>query len=406
MRRLVALALVVLAACGAPARAPIHAGTSGTYPPLSAWDGARPEGLAPAILAAFAESQRTSVAWTRFTWPVLATEMHAGAFDLAADGITVRPDRSIAGRFTVPIARGGAVLLTRSAVMGATPREIVDGLRRPGLRVVVNAGGYLEGVARRLLAGAEIRAIPDNAAVREAFARGDADAAMTNTFEAPRWSAGLADVQAVGPLTSDVTAFWLRADRSDLAEALDAWLLDAEASGRLEELRAKWLGAAGGGPVARPVDALLAATAERLALMPLVAAAKKAAGEGVEQTAQEERVLASAEAAVARAAAARGAPAPGHEKVVAFFRAEIEAAKHVQERAAVPAGAAPSLDRELRPAIARITARMAFLLVRVPPGVSRDDVTTRARLDLADLPIGADDVERIAGAIAAFGARP
>src|SRR5262249_52179479 len=149
---------------------------------------------------------------------------------------------------------------------GATPREIVEAIRRPALRVVVNAGGYLEGVARRFLAGADIRAIPDNAAVRDAFARGDADAAMTNTFEAPRWGAGLSGVEAVGPLTSDVTAFWVRADQADLAEKLDAWLLDEEASGRLQGLRAKWLGSGDGGPTARPVDGLVAATAERLAL--------------------------------------------------------------------------------------------------------------------------------------------
>src|SRR5215831_17876191 len=116
MRRLVALALVV--ACGSPpppvrpsAAREIHAGTSGTYPPLSAWQWDRPVGFAPAIVGAFADSQHAGVAWTRFTWPSLAAEMRAGAFELAADGITVRADRSIAGRFTVPIARGGAVLL-------------------------------------------------------------------------------------------------------------------------------------------------------------------------------------------------------------------------------------------------------------------------------------------------------
>jgi cyclohexadienyl dehydratase len=264
----------------------------------------------------------------------------------------------------------------------------------------VNAGGYLENVARRLLDGADIRAIPDNAAVRDAFARGDADAAMTNTFEAPRWSAGLAGVAALGPLTNDVTALWIRADRADLEEALDTWLLDEEAAGRLTSLRARWLGASE--PAALPVDALLAATAERLALMPLVAAAKRRTGEAVEQTAQESRVLAAAEAAVERAAAARGVAAPSGARVDAFFRAQIDAAKYVQEHAPVPSEA-PSLDGELRPALARISAKMALLIVRVPRGVSRDDVTRRARAELAAVPISASDAERIAGAIAELG---
>ncbi len=53
------------------------------------------------------------VVWTRFKWPELIADLRAGQFDVAADGITVRPERSVAGRFTVPIARGGAVLLLR-----------------------------------------------------------------------------------------------------------------------------------------------------------------------------------------------------------------------------------------------------------------------------------------------------
>ena len=286
MRRFLAFAFLTIAACGAsaapahPLAAPsaIRAGTSGTYPPLSDWYGDRPDGFAPAILDAFAASQHQRVAWSRFAWPGLSADMQAGAFDLAADGITVRADRSMAGRFSVPIARRGAVLLMHSSAYGnvaisaAAPRQVVEAIRRPGLRVVVNAGGYLEGVARRFLSGSDIRAIPDNSAVRDAFVRGDADVAMTNTFEASRWQTGLLVVEAVGPLTSDVTALWIRADQTALAEALDAWLLEEEASGRLERLREKWLGSGGGGPAARPVDALIAATAERLALMPLLVA--------------------------------------------------------------------------------------------------------------------------------------
>ena len=306
--------LAPLSASASHSSRAIRAGTSGNYPPLSDWNGDRPDGFAPALLANFAQAQHTNVAWTRFSWPSLTADMRADVFDLAADGVTVRADRSIAGRFTVPIARGGAVLLVHQSAYGSaqlagpTPHDLLDAIRRPTLRIVVNAGGYLEGVTRRLLSGSEIRAIPDNAAVREAFVRGDADAAMTNTFEAPRWKAGLSDVETVGPLTSDVTALWVRADRGDLAETLDAWLLEEEASGRLERLRAKWLGDDSGGPTARPVDALVAATAERLALMPLVAAAKKRSGEGVEQVAQEARVLAAAQMTVARAAVTRGSP--------------------------------------------------------------------------------------------------
>ena len=51
-----------------------------------------------------------------------------------------------------------------------------------------------------------------------------------------------------------------------------------------------------------------------------------------EDAAQEERVIAAGVDAVGKAAAARAKPLPRSEHVAAFFRAQIEAAKRVQER--------------------------------------------------------------------------
>ncbi len=316
-----------------PAVAPktrVLAATSGDYPPLSVARGDRYEGFAPALVATFAVSRSMDVAWSRFRWTELAEGMRAGRFELAADGITVRPERSIAGRFTVPIARGGAVLLLRRPAWAhGTARADLD---RRELRIAVNRGAHLERVTRELFPAADLHAIADNGEVRAAFARGDVDAAMTNTFEAPRWAAGLAGVEQVGPLTNDVTALWVRADREDLATALDDFLLDEEASGRLASLRAKELGPGAGPAAALVPSALFAAIAERLSLMPFVAAAKERAGLPVEDAAQEGRVLAAARAEVAKAARAVGRAAPPDTAVDAVFRAQIDLAKALQAK--------------------------------------------------------------------------
>jgi cyclohexadienyl dehydratase len=410
---LVLLFLFLVGACTRPtaplsatpqAVSQLRAGTSGDYAPLSIWKDGRVEGFAPALVDAFASAQRMQVGWTRFGWPGLSEDLRAGRFDLAADGITVRPERSILGRFTVPIARGGAVLLLRRPAWalpandGATPLSAID---RPLLRVVVNQGGHLERVARGLLHAAEIHAIADNDAVRATFVRGEADAAMTNTFEAPRWAAGVPGVEQLGPLTEDVTAIWVRADRGDIADRLDAFLVDEEEAGRLAALRTQWIGPGAGPRAALPVSALLAATAERLALMPFVAAAKQRTGMTVEDAAQEDRVIAASAAAVVKSASARGATPPARAPVEAFFRAQIEAAKAVQRRV-VPAPGAPaySLDDDLRPAIARISARMAFLVARVPRGTTRAAVAGEARVALASSGLEAEEIDRVAGAIA------
>jgi cyclohexadienyl dehydratase len=92
-----------------PARASLRVGTSGDYAPFSTWAGDRVGDFA----GAFAADERLALSWTRFRCPDLVGDLRAGRFDMAADGITVRPERSVAGRFTVPVARGGAVLLVR-----------------------------------------------------------------------------------------------------------------------------------------------------------------------------------------------------------------------------------------------------------------------------------------------------
>jgi len=385
---------------------PVVAGTSGDYAPWSTWQGgAEPQGLAPSIFTAFARAASYEPRWTRFAWTEISEHLRRGTLEIAIDGMTVRPERSLAGRFTVPVASGGAVLLLKKPAW-ATSTALAD-LDKPALRVAVNRGGHLERVTRAKLPAATITAVPDNAAVRGLLARGEVDAVMTNTFEAPRWAEGLTGVERVGPISSDITAFWVRADKSELADRLDAWLVAEEASGKLIETRTQWLGEGAGPPAASPQFALIAATAERLALMPWVAAAKQKAGLPIEDLAQEEKVIAASKEAVEKALTARGARfRPSPESVERFFRLQIELAKLVQVRAFAkpPKSDAPppSLDKELRPAIARISARMAFLAGHVAPGSNPVWAISMARTVLADSGLDERHVDELAKAATAL----
>ena len=385
--------------------APVVAGTSGDYAPWSTWEGGAPQGLAPSLFTTFARAASYEPRWTRFAWTEISDLLKQGRLEIAVDGMTVRPERSLAGRFTVPIASGGAVLLLRRPAW-ATSTMLSD-LDKPQLRIAVNRGGHLERVTRAKLPAATITAVPDNAQVRGLLARGEVDAVMTNTFEAPRWAEGLAGIERVGPISNDVTAFWVRADRAELADRLDEWLVTEEESGRLLQTRATWLGEGAGPSAATPVFALIAATAERLALMPWVAAAKQKAGLPIEDVAQEEKVIAASKAAVDKALTARGARfRPSSESVERFFRLQIELAKVVQVRSfAKPPKddrPPPSLDTELRPAIARISARMASLAGRVAPGSNPTWATSMARNVLADGGLDEKHADELALAIAAL----
>ena len=122
--------------------------------------------------------------------------------------------------------------------------------------------------------------------------------------------------------------------------------------------------------------------AERLSLMPFVAAAKKRGGLPIEDLAQEERVLAAARREVANAARASGRSPPPSTAVDAFFRAQMTAAKAVQANAS---GSEDYTLEDLRPAIARITARQARLVVRIPRGLDTHTVAGEVQQSLEGL---------------------
>jgi cyclohexadienyl dehydratase len=263
-------------------------------------------------------------------------------------GITMRPERALAGSFTRPVAVTGAVLLA----LGPEPPSLGD-LDTPERRVGVNAGGHLEQVARHLLPHATI-VTADNAALAGLLRSGRADAVVSDDAEATVLAASLPGSVRSDLLTRDRKAYLGR--DPTLVARLDAWLRDREADGTLAALRRQWLGADEGASRSAfdsDLDALLAFVDLRLSLMPLVAAAKEAAGLAVEDPAQEARVL----AAVSERATERGLdPASAAD----LFRVQLDAARAAQRRflATPPGTRSPrtvaDLD-ELRTAIAAIS---------------------------------------------------
>jgi cyclohexadienyl dehydratase len=377
-------------------------GTSGDYPPFSREQPEAPGGFSGfdlELLRAFAAERGHTLALVRFRWPDLARAFRAGEFDLAAGGITVRPERSVLGAFTRPFAQTGAVLLVRDT------ERFPDLASLAGARIAVNAGGHLERVARERFEAAEIVAVPDNRAPPRLLAAGKVDAALTDGAEAPAWRREAPGSAVLGPFTRDLKAFWVRADRPDLLRELDGWLADREADGSLARLRREQLGDTQGPPSAAALPALLAAVRERLELAPLVAEAKRAAALPIAAPEQEQRVLDAAIRSVGEAAARAGRSAPSEERVREFYRAQIEAGKALQAAAlAGPAAPGPpfDLDAELRPALARVGERIAALVIELPPAATPDEAR-RAALESVALPgLPEAALRRLADSLAAL----
>ena len=379
----------------------LRVGTSGDYAPFSlAEEGGAPSGFDVTLARSYARERGLEVEFVRFRWPDLVRDLETGRFDVAMSGITVAPRRSLAGRFSVPVVESGAVLLTRQPERWHGPDE----LDHPDLRIGVNAGGYLEQVARRRFPHATLLAIPNNQAVREALLAGNLDAAVTDSLEAPQWRRGAEDLGQTAAFTRDRKAYLVRADRPQLAVDLDQWLLERERDGTLEKLRRAQLGAAAAAPVATPLGALFAAIDERLSLMPWVGVAKRREGLPLEVPEREAQVLDAAVAATGTAATrAKVDPLP-EGAVRAVFTAQLEAAKQVQwqtlrDASFVAEEPVPDLETQLRPALLRIGERIAALLVSLPQGQDDDALRAAARDGLRTPRLSPDSVASIAEAL-------
>jgi len=338
--RAAAIALLA-AAClhPRPEAPPLRVGTSGDYPPFSLARDGRLEGLDVEVARRFAHDGGRRLELVPFRWPELMRDLAAGRFDLAMGGVTLRPERAVAGVFTRPVAEAGAVVLAHQRL---DPRS-------SWLRLGVNAGGHLERLAARLFPHALLVRTHDNRALAELLTSGAADAILTDEAEAD--ALAVPGAVRLGPFTRDRKGY-LGRDPALVAE-LDAWLRAREADGTLAAFRARWLGperARARSAFASDLDALVALVDLRLAFMPAVAAAKRQSGRLVEDPGQEARVL----AAVRARAAERGLDPAGVE---ALFRAQIEAARALEHEFLVHPEPVDALDleREARPALARVS---------------------------------------------------
>ena len=386
----------------------LRVGTSGDYAPFSmaygnnvgtSW---KPQGFDIAVAEAYAKDRHLEIDWVQFRWPHLRRDLARNRFDVAMSGVTQRPERSLVGHYTVPVATTGAVALVRDGRRFSK----TDDLNRAGVTIGVNRGGHLERVTRERFPRAAIRAVTGNETVPRLLIDGEVDAVVTDTLEAPHWQLGRSGLSRLGPFSRDEKSYLVQLDRADLARDLNAWLIDAEADGTLNRLRKTHLGRPARPQPAAPTMALLSSVAERLSLMPLVAASKRASDRAIKDPEREKIVLRKATRAVREDAELEGTRSPSQASLDNFFRIQMEAAKAIQ-RAALgtppEASQARPLDlaSDLRPALDRIGSRMAFLLTHLPSKLDPARVQREATEVLAFSGLDPRQVDAIAESIVA-----
>jgi cyclohexadienyl dehydratase len=399
-----ALSLASAQPLRAAERETLRVGTSGDYPPWSekqpAPEDARKadenelySGFDIEVARAFAAARGLELRFVTFRWPKLLDELAANRFDVAMGGITVRPERSLAGRFSAPVAETGVVLLAPSE---SSLRGEDDVERLSNIRIAVNAGGYLEQFAKERFPNATSLAIGNNAAVLDVLLARGAEVALTDTSEAALWIARAKqksgdNLREIGPLSRDRKAYLFGKRAGGRAADFDAWLAEREASGWLTKLRRRKLGE--GEEVvalATPLPALFAAIDERLALMPIVGTAKRREGFPIEVPEREAEVIEAAVAQVRDAARAAKRPEPDANvtsALRALFRAQFDAAKQIQLAAlrdsVIPDETElPDVERVLRPALDRISEKVARQIAVLPDDLTADAIRNSAVREL------------------------
>lgn len=218
-------------------------GASGDYCPLSMRekDGTY-WGLDAELAQDLADDLGVELRFVETTWPTLLDDTIAGNFDLAMCGVSRTDARLEAALMSDPYLPNGKTVLMRAEDVGKYTS--LDDINKEGVVVMENPGGTNEKLSREWLPNATIVIHDENAEIPSLIASGEADVMITEMCEAgyyasrdPRLAAPLIDQ----PFSRGEIGALMNAESGDLLAYVNDFLKREEASGRLDELRNKYV---------------------------------------------------------------------------------------------------------------------------------------------------------------------
>src|SRR6185312_14956666 len=93
----------------------LRVGVTGDYAPFSVESGGTLSGADIELAQRLAEHLHAQPVFIRTSWRSLVQDLRADDFDLAMGGVSVTPERSAQGAFSIPYASGGKTILARCA---------------------------------------------------------------------------------------------------------------------------------------------------------------------------------------------------------------------------------------------------------------------------------------------------
>jgi cyclohexadienyl dehydratase len=225
------------------ARGVLRVGTTGDYRPFTALDkvsGAY-SGIDIDLAQSLAAALGVRVEFEATSWPTLAKDFEAGAFDIAMGGVSVTLERAKKGFFSTPYMREGKTPIAR-----CTDRDKYQTLAQidqPGVKVIANPGGTNERFDRAHFHSAQIAVYDDNLTIFDEIAKGAADVMITDAsetrFQQKLHANVLCAIHPDKPFDFAEKAYWMAPDPA-LKAFVDQWLHLSMENGSFAAIYAKW----------------------------------------------------------------------------------------------------------------------------------------------------------------------
>jgi cyclohexadienyl dehydratase len=225
------------------ARGVLRVGATGDYRPFTALDKATGEysGFDVDLARSLGAALGVRIEFVATSWPNLAKDFDAGAFDIAMGGVSVTLDRAKKGFFSEPYLREGKTPIARCGDAGKY--QTLADIDQPQVKVIANPGGTNERFDRAHLHAAEIIVYPDNLTIFDQLAKGAADVMITDSsetrYQQKLHPGALCAIHPDKPFDFAEKAYWMAPDPA-LKQFVDQWLHLTRETGAYDAVTAKW----------------------------------------------------------------------------------------------------------------------------------------------------------------------
>ena len=220
----------------------IRVGTPGDYKPFTFLENTGEyTGIDIDLAHDLANSLNAEVEFVATSWPTLIEDLKADKFDIAMGGISKKLSRQQVGFLSDAYAIGGKTPIARceDTARFSTLAEI----DQAETRVIVNPGGTNQQFADTHIKNASIKVFKDNREIFKEIAEGRADIMITDSWEVQLQSKLIPELCPAMPgKTFDQFEKTLLMPRDIVwKEYVNAWLREAELSGRIEAVFSRHL---------------------------------------------------------------------------------------------------------------------------------------------------------------------